>query len=52
MPLSIFLLRLLLKVVKPSVIIQLKPGAVERIDEKLLVEKTRDGRIIIYEIVD
>ncbi len=46
------ILRLLFKVIKPSVIIQLRPGAVEKIDEKLIVEKTRDRRIIIYEVIE
>jgi len=36
---------------KPNVI-SLKPGEVRRVDDRLIVEKTGDGRIILYEVVD
>jgi hypothetical protein len=46
------ILRLLLRIIKPSVTAELKPGTVVKIDEKLIAEKTRDGRIIIYEVIE
>ena len=33
-------------------IIKLKRGEIKRLSDRLLVEKTLDGKIILYEVID
>ena len=33
-------------------VIRLKSGEIKKLNDNLLVEKTREGKIIIYEIID
>lgn len=37
--------------IKPKVI-TLKPGELKKLSDKLIVEKTIDGRIILYEVIE
>jgi len=37
---------------KPSAVLTLKPGEIRRISDRLIVEKTADGRILLYEVID
>jgi len=46
------LARILWKLITPKVVLSLKPGEVRRISVDLLVEKTKDGRIILYEVLE
>ena len=39
------------KSIKPKHIV-LKPGEVRKLSDDLIVEKTSDGRIVLYEVVD
>jgi hypothetical protein len=34
---------------KPT-IIKLKPGSIKKVDENMIIEKTTDGKIILYEV--
>ena len=45
------ILRVLWPLVEPEYI-QLKPGEIKKIGDKYIVEKTSDGKIVLYEIVD
>ena len=42
----------LLRELQPTAVVRLKPGEVRRVSENLLVEKTSDGRIVLYEVID
>jgi len=39
------------KQIEPTVV-ELKPGELRKLDNKRIVEKTEDGKIVIYEVVD
>ena len=43
---------LLWKSIKPRGALSLKPGEIKRVSDDLLVEKTVDGRIVLYEVVE
>ena len=45
-------LKKLWKSIEPKLVLTLKPGEIRRIDDKLIVEKTPDGRIVFYEVVE
>lgn len=40
------------KTIKPNVVLHIEPGEVRKISHNLLVEKTYDNRIILYEIIE
>ena len=42
----------MLESIEPKVFLQLRPGEIRRISDNLLAEKTSDGRIILYEIIE
>lgn len=44
------LIRIIWKFVRPKAVLTLKPGEVRKLNDELIVEKTPDGRIIIYEV--
>jgi len=46
------MLRTIWALTKPKIILSLKPGEIRRIDDRLIVEKTSDGRILLYEVID
>jgi len=50
--LKLAMLRIIWASTKPSAVFTLKPGEIRRIDDRLIVEKTADGRILLYEVVD
>jgi len=50
--LMLVLVSILWKSIKPKEIISLRPGEIRRVSDKLLVEKTSDGKIILYEVID
>jgi len=50
-PISLEKARELMEKMKPTIEIKLEPGSIKRINDKLIVEKTKDGEIIIYEVL-
>jgi len=46
------LVRALWKSIKPKGALSLRPGEIKKISDNLLAEKTTDGRIILYEVVE
>jgi len=46
------MLKVLWRSIKPKGVLTLRPGEVRKIGDNLLVEKTSDGRIILYEVVE
>ena len=42
----------MLKSIEPKVTLTLKPGEIKRLDDNLIVEKTVDGKIVFYEIIN
>ena len=51
-PLMLALARVLWKSIKPRGVLSLRPGEIKRVSGNLLAEKTSDGRIILYEVVE
>jgi len=45
-------LRTIWSLIKPKIILSLKPGEIRRINDRLIVEKISDGRILLYEVID
>jgi len=45
------ILKVLWPLVEPEYVL-LKPGEIKKIDDKYIVEKTSDGKIVLYEITD
>lgn len=43
--------RRLMDIAQP-IIVELKPGELKRIDEDIIIEKTEDGEIVIYAIIE
>lgn len=50
--LTLTLVRFLWKSIKPREVLSLKPGEIRKISDNLLVEKTNDGRIVLYEVIE
>jgi len=48
---SFEILKVLWPLVEPEYVL-LKPGEIKKIGDKYIVEKTSDGKIVLYEIVD
>ena len=46
------MLRTLWSSIKPKVALSLKLGEIRRISDKLIVEKTSDGKIVLYEVIE
>jgi len=46
------MLKTLWSSIKPKVILQLEPGEIRRINDKLIVEKASNERILLYEVID
>jgi len=45
-------LRILWVLTKPKAVLSLKPGEIKKVDDKLIAEKTSDGKIVLYEVVE
>lgn len=45
-------MKFLWELIKPKEVLSLKPCEIKKISNNLLVEKTSDGRIILYEIIE
>ena len=48
--LRLMLIKIIWKFVRPKAVLTLKPGEMKRLDDRLVVEKTLDGRIVLYEV--
>ena len=46
------LIRALWRSIEPRRALSLRPGEIRRISSNLLVEKTLDGKIILYEVIE
>ncbi|RLG77600.1 MAG: hypothetical protein DRO14_02095 [Thermoprotei archaeon] len=46
------LVKVLWKSIRPKIVLSLRPGEVKKISGNLLVEKTIDGKIILYEVTE
>ena len=46
------LIKALWRSIEPRRALSLRPGEIRRISSNLLVEKTLDGRIILYEVIE
>lgn len=46
------LVKVLWRSIRPKMILSLKPGEVKKISGNLLVEKTIDGKIVLYEVIE
>lgn len=50
-PTKLEMIKLIWRLIEPK-IVRLKPGEIVRVSESLLVEKTKDGKIVLYEVTE
>jgi len=50
--LKLAMLRTLWALIMPKAVVSLKPGEIKKINDKLIVEKTSDGKIVLYEVIE
>ena len=50
--LRLMLIKIIWKSIKPKLTLTLKPGEIRKLSDELIVEKTLDGRIILYEVIE